>query len=281
VEQDLACACGERRFRVRVDRDEQVGLLTCAEGHHSFLLDSHDYWDDVIQDHKPREHRCKCGGRDHGVHLDYELRENGAVRTIAVELRCVLCKHAVLAATFEIDYEPTDELISRPLEPCDEPWLTAKRTTVTALWIPKDLEDLLRYLGESELAHCYYAGFEERPRLASAAEICRALGSGPRDLYFSTSELDFPSGLDGCWKRMPVIHVSTPTTMGYRTGNGSLYYVEWANQLLVARRIVAQEAGLLELADRLEAWLRTRFTSARGKRTFDNHAEYHRLKGGW
>lgn len=58
-------------------------------------------------------------------------------------------------------------------------------------------------------------------------------------------------------------------------------YVQWADQFLVERRIISQERDLLALATRLQQWLRASFTSARGKRTFDNPAEYDRLKGGW
>jgi hypothetical protein len=49
------CACGVRQFHIRLFRDERVGLLTCKAGHHSLLLDSRDYWIDVLQDGRPEE----------------------------------------------------------------------------------------------------------------------------------------------------------------------------------------------------------------------------------
>lgn len=69
--------------------------------------------------------------------------------------------------------------------------------------------------------------------------------------------------------------------MVYRTGRGLLYYMAWADELVVNRQIVPQEPELIALASRRKTWLGAHFTSARGKRTFDNPAEYDRLEGGW
>jgi hypothetical protein len=114
----LACSCGDQRFNVRLRRDEQVGLLTCSrEGHHSLLLDSRDYWADVIQTARPRAARCRCGGRAFEVELEYEFREDSrSIRRVDVGLRCVACGDERVGAEFEIDYEPTENLLSEPLE---------------------------------------------------------------------------------------------------------------------------------------------------------------------
>jgi hypothetical protein len=100
------------------------------------------------------------------------------------------------------------------------------------------------------------------------------------DLSTEEREIEFPANLNECWKRLPVIHTSSPTNMIYKTGPALLYYVQWADQFVVDRRIAPQEPELLTLADRLLTWLRTHFISARGKRAFDNRAEYERLKAG-
>ena len=94
----LSCACGDRIFRVRIDLDEQIGVLTCAHEHHSLLLDSRDHWHDVVQDCKPRERRCRCGERAFEVDLTYDLRDDGDVRSVAVELCCVGCRGRALIA---------------------------------------------------------------------------------------------------------------------------------------------------------------------------------------
>ena len=62
------------------------------------------------------------------------------------------CPHAAIAAgneppaSFEIDYSPTAELISKPLDPIGQPWLKAKRCEITAYWQPADVERFASYL---------------------------------------------------------------------------------------------------------------------------------------
>lgn len=265
---------------MRVIRDEQVALLTCPKEHHSFLLDSSEYWDDVVQDGRPHERRCKCGGREFEVSLDYEMRDDGDVRSVSVETICVSCEKRAIATTFDIGLTPTDTLLSRPLEPCDEPWLIPKRTELTGLWVAEDLRDLVRYLGE--IALCYYAPANDRPALATASTVAAALDPQKLfHLYFSTDVVEVFANPRDCWKRLPVIYITSPFRMIYRTGAADLYYMRWARELIVKRQVVQQQRELLALTDRLMIWLNAHFTSARGEKAFDNNAEYERLKGGW
>src|SRR5277367_2208314 len=105
------CACGTRQFHVRLFRDERVGLLTFKAGHHSLLLDSRDYWIDVLQDGRPKQSRCRCGGTVFRVDLVYEFRENGDVRSVEVSPICAECNRAQSPLLFEINYGPTTKLV--------------------------------------------------------------------------------------------------------------------------------------------------------------------------
>lgn len=140
----------------------------------------------------------------------------------------------------------------------------------------------MHYLVDEEHALCYFAGFRERPRLMTLTAIdAEVTKEQPFHLYFSTRQIELPENLLDCWKRLPVICIPAPTKMVYRAGPALLYYVTWANQLVVNRQIVPQEPELIALASRRTSWLRTHFTSARGKRTFDNPTEWDRVKVGW
>jgi hypothetical protein len=284
VKRALACACGDRRFAVRLHREVEVGLVTCSGGGHpSLLLDSRDYWQDVLQTARPREARCRCGGRAFEVELTYCFREDGkSIRSIDVGLRCVACGHERIAATFGIDYEPTETLLGKPLDPCPEPWLKAKWTEVSALWLSSDVHEVVTYLGNHERADVYFAGWRERPRRMGARDVTLALADAASfDVFFAVRDVDFPSELRDCWKRLPVIHLPSPIHMSYRTGNGELYFLRWAEEFLIDGQVSRQEAQLIDLGNRLRSWLATRFVSERGKGTFDNRAEYERLMGGW
>ena len=280
----LSCSCGDDRFRIRLNRNEGVGLAICeAAGHSSLLLDSRDHWFDVVEGEKPREVACRCKARVFAIELEYELRkDSGAVRSVSVELRCAGCGSQRRGMTIEIDYEPTDVLVERPLDPCDDPWLVPRRVEISALWLVDDLCALVRRLGDAEGALCYFAGWREPAVLASPGSICERL---PRarsfDLFFAPRPVTLPEALRDAWKSHPVIHVGTPIHMNYSTGAGTLYFVRWAEQTVAAGRLEPQPAELRELATRVRSWLGERFVSERGRLTADNPSEYARLKGGW
>src|SRR5271170_1099743 len=98
------CSCGALQFCVRLDRYEQVGLLTCPAGHHSLLLDSRDYWADVLQEGRPEQIKCLCGESLLQVDLIYDFREDGGVRCVDVSLSCCVCGRKNNGTSFEINY---------------------------------------------------------------------------------------------------------------------------------------------------------------------------------
>jgi hypothetical protein len=85
------CVCGAQRFGVRLERDEQVGLLTCPARHYSLLLDSRDHWAAILQEGRPKQVRCRCGELLFRVELAYDFRDSGEVRCVDVMLNCCSC----------------------------------------------------------------------------------------------------------------------------------------------------------------------------------------------
>jgi len=140
------CACGADVFQLRIKRDEQVGLLTCIAGHHSLLLDSRDYWADALQDGRPKLSRCRCGSTTFRVDLQYEFRDTGEVRHIQIEPHCSLCGRGQQPVNLDVKYSPTDDLVSRPIDPIEQPWLQPKRRTITSFWKPADGERFADYV---------------------------------------------------------------------------------------------------------------------------------------
>ncbi len=264
----LECGCGDRSFRVRIQRAEAVGLLTCArESHNSLLLDSRDHWHHVVQSGKPRESRCRCGGKVFEVELDYELREDArTVRSVAVRLRCVACELERIATTLDIDYEPTDQLVERPLDPCPDPWLKARHTEWSAFWLTADLAELGRELIENRGAICWWVGWREPARRIAAGEL-RELSTHaqPFDLYFARQEVELAllSSRDA-WMQLPVIHVPSPISMRLGTCSATLYFIQFAEEFLVKGSVRRQESdapcvgqgprGLARAAIRFSSW---------------------------
>src|SRR5262249_2779314 len=150
----------------------------------------------------------------------------------------------------EIDYEPTDELVERPLDPCERPWVRPKRVSMTCLWVPEDFDATTRWLVDEANAIPFLER-AEGARRATLAEVQSAHRGGKSfRALFASREVDVPTA-PAPWKQAPVIQLGTPTHMHYSTGEGLLYYVEYAEEISEDGRIVSQPADFLRLAHAL------------------------------
>ena len=275
----LTCSCGTSTFRIRLRAREAVALLTCAAHEHtSLLLDSRDYWHSTIQDGRPPETRCTCGSKEFAVELDYELRDDGSVRTVNVTIRCASCGRERPAMSFEIDYSPTDVRIDRPLDPIDKPWLKAKQHELTGLWRPSDALDVARHLVEVEALVAYLAAWNQPVRAVSPDELQETFESERAySIVFSSTPRSFVSGERDLWMSAPVIALSSPMHINYANGVGHLYFLRYADEIFDKGIVVQQPSELRACTSRLRAWLAERFVTTRGKRAFDASTERDRL----
>jgi hypothetical protein len=270
-------------FTVRANAVESAGLATCDRGHPSLLLDSRDVWPDVIQVARPRELRCRCKQRAFHLTVDYEFRDGTrSVRAFVVRARCATCAESRDVFRADIDYEPTDALIERPLDPVDDPWRKARWVQVTGLWQREDLARLLRFIGALPDTRIAFASWQDAPREVTAEAAVLAAGEARTyDIFFTTEDVTLPQSPRNAWKDLPLVHVGAPTSMHYETGNAELYYVSYALERFVGGEVIPQPAAFLAFAAHVRAWLGSEFVSERGKNTADNPAEYQRIKGGW
>jgi hypothetical protein len=267
------CTCGVHQFGVRLERDEQVGLLTCSAGHHSLLLDSRDYWADILQEGRPKQIRCRCGGALFSVDLVYDFREDGDVRSVDVLLTCCECGRKQTGASFEIDYSPTAELISRPLDPIEQPWLKAKQCEITAYWQPGDAKRFASYLSELPGARIY--------RDSNGIEECGvdAVEFHPElryDLYF-TNMAEAPRRVRDPQKSAPLLRLTSPFHIACPSGIALLYYIEYAEEILRGAEVMRQPQPFLSFALQAREWLQQNYSSKRGRNTADRPAEYERI----
>jgi hypothetical protein len=275
------CACGEKKFEIRMRSAEQVALLTCASGHHSLLLDSRDYWMDVIQEGRPKRKVCSCGNQFFRVGLVYAFRETGDVRTIDIHLRCSTCSRDLPQRQWEFKYGPTDELVTRPLDPIENPWLRPKRVQITAYWRPPDAERFVRFLVQDLAARVFVrANFTEF--VLTTFEETEFQPELKRDLYFTYLPDFIPPNLREPHKAAPILRVSSPFHIGWFTQSfaqveqnlAHLHYIEYAEEVLVSMRRVKQPPEFIAFAQAAREWLAANFISSRGKNTADNPQEY-------
>jgi hypothetical protein len=111
------------------------------------------------------------------VVLEYEFRDDGEVRTVLIKPVCSSCGRERPPVWVEIKYAPTSDLISKPLDPIEQPWVQPKRRQVTSLWRPADVERFTTYLvstlgarvfseaGTHEYKECDLNGIEFYPEL--------------------------------------------------------------------------------------------------------------------
>lgn len=268
------CVCGSQQFRVCLDPDEQVGLLTCSAGHHSLLLDSRDYWADVLQEGRPKEIKCRCGSALFRIDLTYDFRDDGDVRSVNVAPTCCNCGRERSGALFEIDYSPTSELISKPLDPIAQPWLKAKCCEITAYWQPADAERFASHLAgipgvriyrhSNRIEECGIDSVEFYPELKC-------------DLYF-TNVLPTPAPLTrDPQKAAPLLRLSSPFHIACPDGIALLHSIEYAEEILRGTEVLSQPPPFLSFAQQACAWLQGNYSMRRGKNTADNPTEYERI----
>ncbi len=283
----VACRCGDMHFQVRVDKNEQVGLATCTAGHDSLLLDSRDYWAEVIQDGRPPIARCRCKSNRFLLSLHYQFRADGDVASVEVVLHCSACAKEKRAATFEIDYSPTESLVSAPLEPCSNPWLVARRRTYTGLWSPADTERALRLIADGT-TRIWFAGWKAPIVPVEIGRACELVlealsAQRPYDVLLSNSEVDLRDAKPrACWKSLPILQLKSPMSINYPTKDGGwvnalLHDLEFAEEVVVHGAIVSQPAEFREFAAQAIDRLSKVFISTRGPRSLDAPDEYARV----
>ena len=60
ISKSIITSDGEKEFQIRYIRDENVGILTTRTDKSFFILDSADYWYDLIQEKYPPIMKCSC-----------------------------------------------------------------------------------------------------------------------------------------------------------------------------------------------------------------------------
>jgi hypothetical protein len=291
---DVACpACQQPTFELRLLRDEGVGLARCdACGRVFLLLDSVDYWYDVIQQRYPNVVRCGCRGSSFRLSLKYSFRDDGDVRHVALHSVCESCEKSKRQLSIHIDYSPTTALVKQPLVFCATPKILYDVKELSLFALPDDIFSIVRFFAEDEqcrLAGCVFERRDWKCCSLSLAEAEHAITSkralsyqfiyaAQRAIDISSGDLETAKGEDRFWKRGELVRIGAPTLMGYAPNKtGRLYSVNFANEFVDDERVIKKSARFRALTQRLTAWLADRFVDWRGADCYDNPRELQRL----
>lgn len=281
----IITADGEDQFEMRLLKDEGVGLLTTHSGKHYLMLDSLDYWYDLIQNGYPKKRKCRCKNDWFNVTFKYEPREGtDDICSIAVISTCTACGKQSEAMAMDIDYSPTAHLIEQPLVPCEKPNIKYRLTELNGYWTEPDRADVLQFLAEAlQLKiYCWYWDNTNKKRTFEQVNLSRALELVQQvylsfyftrgDMVASEVALMHDKGVylkDGLWRRAEIIELSAPIHMSQI---GLLYYLRFCTQYLDKGEALDKSAEFLAITEKFTAWLQSQFVNQRGKNCLDSPA---------
>lgn len=276
---------GANEFQVRLLKEDGVGLLTTKNEEHYLILDSIDYWYDLIQSGYPKKKKCSCKNDWFYVAFKYLFRQaSEEVREIQIFTTCTQCNKVSNPMSIDIDYLPTEELIANPIGFCQQPNIKYQFQELTCFWSGDHLKDFLQFIFQ-DLHLNVYCWFFQRPdnkrrfEMVSFDKAMQIITANAQYLnfYFSATAIDTAkytkqtddNGVylkDGIWRRDEIIQLSAPYSI---FGHGLLYYINFCNQYIDKGKVIDKSAPFALTTTKLKTWLKENFVSSRGKNCFD------------
>lgn len=274
---------GDIHFQLRLLKEDGIGLLTAENGKSYLILDSLDYWYDVIQDGYPKLTKCTCKNSWFTVGFQYFYRDRSPdIREVQVHATCTACGRSSKRMTVDIDYSPTERLIEQPIIYCEKPNLKYRFSRFSALWDKQDLAKFLSFLMDELNLGAYYWFFKrpEHKRVFEQQTFEAALDKGDKFLlgYFSVKPIgNITTGEDDkgiwidqeLWRKQEVIVLS-----GVNFNGLPMYFIQFCGQYIDKGKIIDKSVSFDEITGRLTKWLRGNFATGRGKNCFDGEALY-------
>ncbi|MDJ1486208.1 hypothetical protein QNI16_37340 [Cytophagaceae bacterium YF14B1] len=281
-------------FQVRFLTDEGVGLLTTRTGDNYLILDSLDYWYDLIQNEYPKKKKCSCKNEWFRVQFTYiQDAETNTIREVNISATCSDCGKVSKPMSVEINYSPTDTLLSAPLTYCEKPNIKYKFTEWTSYWEEEDLKNFLHFVFFDLKLHMYCWFFKHLTQKkvfekVSFEDAMRILTGKDRylDFYFSQRELEpidyinFYDETNGVvlkldiWRKNEIIQLSSPTRI---MDCGLVYYIDFCNQYLDKGEVTDKSNEFEQITIQLKNWMKDTFVTKRGTHCFDGKEAYERF----
>lgn len=241
---------GEDEFELRYFRDDDVGLLTTRTGKAYLMLDSIDYWYDLIQERYPAKQKCKCKNDYFRFCFNYVPRVGtDDYRTVEVVSYCTECGKEKKISEIDIDYSPTYHLFEQPITYCKQPKIKYKTYSVDGYWKEEKLYDLVEFLIQKQLfIYCWYWKLDEHKRCVKEftpeelKDFLFVEKENYLSIYFSAEELkecfnDCPMYDDGIyidsniWRRREMFMLNAPILVAVQ-GAGYYYSMNFCSEYI-------------------------------------------------
>jgi hypothetical protein len=290
---DIVGENGEKEFQFRIFKDDGVGLLTTKSDKSYLILDSIDYWYDLIQTNSPKKLKCNCKNDWFNVEFQYFKRTDyDDYKQIDVICTCTNCKKIKKCVSVDIDYSPTDSLFSKPISYCEKPNIKYKYSELTSYWSGDNLSDFLSFMiNELHLnTYCWFFKHPENLRYIEKVSFDKAMqvisiNHRYLDFYFSPNEIELQEMIElsddkgvylknDIWRKNEIIQLSAPTSI---LGYGLLYYIHFCNEYLDKAIVISKSKEFEHVTNSLLEWLKSNFVTKRGKNCYDGAEAYIRV----
>ncbi len=241
---------GEDEFQIRYLRDENVGVLTSGTEKSYFILDSKEYWYDLIQEQYPSKQKCSCKNDFFKVTFDYVPRK-GTDDFRAVELisQCTECKKVKTFGQIDIDYSPSLQLFEQPITFCEQPKLKYKTYSISGYWAKEALLELTKFIAAKQpFIYLWYWNEADGKRyfhqvgITELTSFLSAEDTRYLAIYFSTEPLEAIANNSACddkgayvdrniWRKKEIILINAPIKVGFPDSK-NLYYMEFCSEYL-------------------------------------------------
>ena len=152
ISKEIISSAVEDEFQIRYIRDENVGILTSRSGKSYFILDSKEYWYDLIQEKYPSKQKCSCKNDFFKVRFDYLLRkETDDFSSVELISQCIECGKTKRFGMVDVDYSPSSQLFENAITYCEQPKIKYKTYTISGFLEKGALFELIEFLAQKQL----------------------------------------------------------------------------------------------------------------------------------
>ena len=272
IRKDIITPEGENEFQVRYIRDENVGVLTTRTKKSYLILDSIDYWYDLIQKKYPSKQKCRCKNDYFKLYFDYVPRVGtDDYRGVELTICCTECGKQKKLAVVDIDYSPTEQLFEQPITYCERPKILYKTYSVSGYWKEESFRDLIGFLSHKQLLiYCWYRVWDENRcyvKQFTYEELKNFLFTekkGYIGIYFTTKPMEellgLPSAGRDIWRKEEIIFLHYPIMVA---GRGLFYSMDFCSEYLESGEVKAKSAMFDQLVEEVwsysQKWLRQNY----------------------
>lgn len=242
IENNIETKDGENIFQLRLIKSEGIGLATTKRGKNYLILDSSDYWYDIIQNGYPKIKKCSCKNDWFKLKFKYYYREHyNDVENIEIKTICENCGKMLIVLNIDIKYSPTEHLINNPLVYCEKPNIKYDSKIIMKVLSKIDFHNILGYLSEIGFnIYCWYWNGNNKKRefkMLSKSEIKQPSDFlkiyitqniiNIDDFALTTNELGVYIQ-ENSWRKNEIIEIGNV----YIVGHGTNYVFEYGTQFI-------------------------------------------------